>query len=463
MSPERKLHIAIAAAALLLCGCAGPSPEPRAAMEVPPSFKEATPFRAAALATPVPDEWWRTFNEPALDALEDQLVVGNESLKASVAQYRAAQAALAGSRSALFPGFGLGLTATRSSVPPFQDPANTISLAASASWEVDLWGRVSAEVDSAQARLDASQADVAAAKLSLQALLAQAYFALRSDEVQVALLDGTVAAYSRSLQLTRNRYDAGVVSAADVAQAQTQLKNAEAQRVEARSSRALLEHAIAVLLGKPPALFALPVTARLPGVPEVPPQLPSQLLQRRPDIAAAGQRVAAAQAQVGAARAAFFPAVELSAAAGYRGDRLAGLLSAPHLFWSIGPALALTAFDGGARQAAVDSAKAAAEQAVAGYRQTVLVAMQEVEDNLLLASALQEQAGLLQESLVAARRALDIVNEQYRGGTVSYLNVVTAQAFVLLAERSLLEARTRSLVAASQLLKNIAGRWDVAP
>jgi NodT family efflux transporter outer membrane factor (OMF) lipoprotein len=463
MSLERKLHIAIAAASLLLCGCAGPSPEPRPAMEVPPSFKEATAFRTASLTTPVPDEWWRAFNEPALNALEGELVIGNENLKASVAQYRAAQAALAGNRSALYPNVGLGLTATRSSAPPFQDPGNTFSLAASASWEADLWGRVSAQVDSAQARLEASQADVAAARLSLQALLAQTYFSMRSDEVQIALLDETVAAYTRSLQLTRDRYDAGVVSAADVAQAQTQLKTAEAQRVEARSSRALLEHAIAVLLGKPPALVALPVTASLPGVPGVPLQLPSQLLQRRPDIAAAGQRVAAAQAQVGAARAAFFPSVELSGAAGYRADRLGGILSAPHLFWSIGPALALTVFDGGARQAGVDSANAAADLATASYRQTVLVAMQEVEDNLLLASALQEQAGLLQESLVAARRALEIANEQYRGGTVSYLNVVTAQAFVLSAERSLLDARTRSLGATNQLLKNIAGRWDVAP
>lgn len=465
MSRERRfvLRIAGVAAAMLLSGCASTPPEPRAPMEVPPSFKEAAAFRMAALGTPVSEDWWRAFDEPALDALEDQLIVGSESLKVFAAQYRAAQAALAGSRSALFPSVDLVPRASRASAPPHQDPATAMSLTASASWEADLWGRVSAQVDSAQARLEASQADMAAARLSLQALLANIYFSLRSAEAQIALLDATVAAYLRSLELTRTRYDAGVVSAADVAQAQSQLKTAEAQRVESRSTRAQLEHAMAVLLGRPPALFALAATARLPRLPEVPLQLPSQLLQRRPDIAAAGRRVAAAQAQVGAARAAFFPAVELSAAAGYRADRLAGILSAPNLFWSIGPALALAAFDGGARQAAVDSAQAAADQATASYRQTVLVAMQEVEDNLSLAAALQEQTVLLQESLAAATRALEIVNEQYRSGTVSYLSVITAQTVALSVERSLLDARTRKLIATNQLLKNIAGRWDLAP
>jgi NodT family efflux transporter outer membrane factor (OMF) lipoprotein len=432
-------------------------------MEVPPAFKEAATFRAAVLTQPVPDEWWRVFNEPALDALEAQLVVGNESLKAAVAQYRAAQAALASSRSALFPTLGVGLSATRSSTPPLQSANTLVSLSGSASWEADLWGRLSAQVDSAQARLQASQADVAAARLSLQSMLAQTYLSLRSAEAQVALLDSTVAAYARSLQLTQLRYEAGVVSAADVAQAQSQLKAAEAQRVETRANRAQLEHAIAVLLGQPPALLSLPVTARLPSSPAVPQQLPSQLLQRRPDIAAASLRVAAAQAQVGAAQAAFFPDLELSAAAGYRGNKLAGIASAPNLFWSIGPTLALSLLDGGARQAAVDTARATTDQATATYRQTVLTALQEVEDNLVLATAMQEQAGLLQESVVAANRALEIMNEQYRSGTVSYLNVVTAQAFALLVERNLLDARTRSLVASSLLLKNIAGRWDVAP
>jgi NodT family efflux transporter outer membrane factor (OMF) lipoprotein len=370
---------------------------------------------------------------------------------------------LASSRSALFPTLGVGLSATRSSTPPLQSANTLVSLSGSASWEADLWGRLSAQVDSAQARLQASQADVAAARLSLQSMLAQTYLSLRSAEAQVALLDSTVAAYARSLQLTQLRYEAGVVSAADVAQAQSQLKAAEAQRVETRANRAQLEHAIAVLLGQPPALLSLPVTARLPSSPAVPQQLPSQLLQRRPDIAAASLRVAAAQAQVGAAQAAFFPDLELSAAAGYRGNKLAGIASAPNLFWSIGPTLALSLLDGGARQAAVDTARATTDQATATYRQTVLTALQEVEDNLVLATAMQEQAGLLQESVVAANRALEIMNEQYRSGTVSYLNVVTAQAFALLVERNLLDARTRSLVASSLLLKNIAGRWDVAP
>jgi NodT family efflux transporter outer membrane factor (OMF) lipoprotein len=456
----RLLSLATTWLAVLLGGCAASRINERPTVEVPPSFKEASAFRAAPLNTPVADEWWRAFNEPALDELQTQLVAENQNLRIAVAQYRAAQAALAASRSSLFPVIGLGISGTRSSFPPTQQMEKVVSLSGSASWELDLWGRLSSQVDSAKARLEASQADLAAAQLSLQSLLAQTYFSLRAEEAQIALLDRSVTAYARSLQLTQSRYEGGVVSAADVAQAQTQLKNTEAQRVEARSNRAQLEHAIAVLVGKPPAVFNLSASSKLPSLPPVPQQLPSQLLQRRPDIAAAAFRVAAAQSQVGAARAAFFPAVSLSASTGFRADGLAGIISAPNRFWSIGPALALAAFDGGARQAAVDTAIAATDQATASYRQTVLTAFQEVEDNLVLATSLQEQAALLQESLVAAQRSVEIANDQYKGGTISYLSVVTAQTSALAAERSLLEARTRSLVATNQLLKNIAGRWE---
>jgi NodT family efflux transporter outer membrane factor (OMF) lipoprotein len=283
---------------------------------------------------------------------------------------------------------------------------------------------------------------------------------LRAAESQAALLDRSVAAYQRSLELTQNRYTAGVSSAADVAQAQTQLKSTQAQLVEANSSRAQLEHALATLLGKPSAMLTLPRTATLPQVPNIPVQLPASLIERRPDIVAAERRVAAANAQIGVAQSAFFPAVTLSANAGFRGNDLAQLLSAPNLFWSLGPALAATLFDGGARRSAEESAKASLDLATASYRQTVLTALQEVEDNLVIAASLEEEIGLQTDALVSAQRSLEIANNQYKAGTVSYLNVVTAQATALGAERTLLDVQNRRLGAITQLLKNLAGRWD---
>ena len=296
----------------------------------------------------------------------------------------------------------------------------------------------------------------------MQALLTQSYFSMRDAEAQGALLTRAVVAYQRSLELTQNRYKGGVASAADVAQAQTQLKSTQAQLIEANITRAQLEHAIATLLGKPAAALTLLRTGTLPQPPGVPLQLPIQLLERRPDIAAAERRVAAANAQIGVAQAAFFPALTLSASGGWRGPDLGTLINAPNLFWSLGPALALTLFDNGARTAAVDSAKASVEQAASSYRQTVLTALQEVEDNLVIAASLEEETALQTDALKAAQQNLDISNNQYKAGTVSYLNVVTAQATALSAERTLLDVRNRRLTAITLLLKNLAGRWDAA-
>ena len=460
---------------LALAACASTPAYQPPAMELPAAFGEAGLWQPAngAGSTPVPDAWWRLFDDPALDALQDQVAVGNQTLQQSLAQYRSAQAALATSRAGLYPTLGLGLDASRSASGRSGTGSGTgsnsgaaatsYSLSGSASWEVDLWGRLAGQVDTAQARLQASRDDLAAAELSVRATLVQTYLSLRTAEAQNALLQDTLAAYQRSLELTRNRYQGGVASAADVAQAQNQLKSTEAQLIESQSSRAQLAHALAVLVGKPPGLFSLAETGALPAPLAPPVQLPSQLLERRPDIAAAERRVAAANAQVGVARTAFFPALTLSAGAGYRGSSLGNLVSAPNLFWSIGPALALTLFDGGQRQAAVASARADLDQASASYRQTVLTALQEVEDNLVIAASLQREDAVQAEALAAARRSLEVNTNQYRAGTVSYLSVVTAQTAVLSAERSLLDVRNRRLVAVGQLLKNIAGRWDLPP
>ena len=455
------LAIPLFVISLLVSGCATPPPYQKPTIEVPTAFKESGLWKAARTgAATVPDDWWLLFNDPVLTDLQTQVAVGNENLKSAAAQVQIARAALGSSRAGLLPSVGASAGASLGASPGSASTNRAYSAGASASWELDLWGRISGNVSSAEARLQASANDLASARLSVQALLTQTYLSLRAAESQAALLQRSIDAYERSLVVTQNRYAAGVASAADVAQAQTQLKSTQSQRAEANSSRAQLEHALATLLGKPAAMLTLPRTAALPDTPRIPVQLPASLIERRPDIAAAERRVAAANAQIGVAQSAFFPAVTLSANAGFRGSDLAQLISAPSLFWSLGPALAATLFDGGARKSAEDSARASLDLASAAYRQTVLTALQEVEDNLTVAASLEEQIVLQTEALTAAQRSLEIANNQYLAGTVSYLNVVSAQATALNAERTLLEVRSRRLVAIAQLLKNLAGRWD---
>ncbi|MBC7600684.1 MAG: efflux transporter outer membrane subunit, partial [Polaromonas sp.] len=391
---------------------------------------------------------------------------GNENLKASVAQVASARATLAASRTAVFPTLSAGLAGTRSgnlqTGTSNGSPNNSLSLSANASWEIDLWGRLAQASSSAQASLQASSNDLAAATLSAQALLAQAYFSLRAAEAQQALYARSVVAYQRSQELTQVRYEAGVAARSHVLQAQTQLKSAQAQALELVAQRAQLEHAMAVLLGQPPSTFSIARNEQLPLPPAVPELLPARLLERRPDIAAAKARVTAAYAQIGVADAAFFPELTLSASAGYRNSTLANLVSAPHLFWSLGPSLAASIFDGGQRKLASAQARNNADVATSTYRQAVLTALQEVEDNLVLADQLQQEAQLQAEASESAQRALEITLDQYRAGTVGYLSVAAAQSAALNSEISLLSVRNRQLAAVNQLLKNIAGRWGAA-
>lgn len=473
MMMNKKLTIIFSA--VLLGACAVTKVEPPAPVAAPASFKETGIWRQGAASTATqaaPDAWWTLFNDPVLNELQDKLVIGNENLKSAVAQVRAARAAVEASREALFPTLSVSGAGTRSASPSGTTngnvvsssgrPQNSYSLSANASWELDLWGRLSLATTGARASLQASVDDLAAARLSAQALLAQTYFSMRAAEAQAALYARTVAAYQRSLDLTQVRYQGGVAALSDVLQAQTTLKQAQAQELEAASTRAQMEHAIAVLLGIPPSELTVTSTEALPVVPAVPELLPATLLQRRPDIAAAQQRVAAAYAQIGIADAAWFPDLTLSASAGYRSSRLSNLVSAPNLFWSLGPALTEAIFDGGQRKLASAQARASADQATATYRQAVLTALQEVEDNLSVTDQTQRAAQLQQEALQAAQRNLEIVTDQYKAGTVSYLNVTTAQAAVLSSETSLLSLRNQQLAAVNTLLKNIAGRWEKA-
>lgn len=454
--------LAAALALSLLAACQTPptSAYSRPGVDLPDAFAESALWkRANPAAADVPQAWWVLYGDDTLNALQQRVALNNLNLQASVAQWRVAQAALASARASLSPTLGTTAQVTRSDAPTSPAPSTVYSLGLAASWEIDLFGRLGASVDAAQAREQASAADLAAVRLALHASAAQTYLALRAAEAQADVIERSIAAFARSLQLTRNRYEAGVVSAADVGQAQSQLKSAEVQLLETRQTRAQLAHALAVLCGQTPASFELPSRARLPDAPDTPVQLPSQLLERRPDIAAAERRVAAAHAQVGVARGAYFPSLTLSGSLGVRQAGWRDLLSLPNLFWSLGPALAQSLLDGGARRAAEASAIAGVELATAQYRQTVLTAMQEVEDNLAAAAWIEQSIAAQSEGLSAAQRVLEIVNNQYLAGTVSYLNVVTAQSSVLGAERSLVDLRSRRLAAVNQLLKNVAGDW----
>ncbi|MDE2614513.1 MAG: efflux transporter outer membrane subunit, partial [Burkholderiales bacterium] len=336
------------------------------------------------------------------------------------------------------------------------------TIQAQAAWEIDLWGRLAQAVRVAGSNLQASQDDLAAARLSAQATLVQTYFSLRMAEAQQALLERSRSSYARALELTEVRRSAGVASLADVLQAQTQLETVQAQASEQAAQRAQFEHAIAVLLGETPAALAIESTAKLPALPEVPPLLPSTLLERRPDIASAERRVAAAYAQIGVADAAYFPQVSLTAGAGIAGGSLAALVSAPTAAWSIGASVAQAILDNGQRRLASDQARAAADQASAGFRQTVLAAFQEVEDNLVLVDRLGSELEMQRRALAAAQRNLEIVLEQYRAGTVSFLNVSSAQSAALSAEANVISVQGRRLTAAGVLLKNIGGRWQAS-
>jgi len=464
--------VSCAGMCLLLSACAITAVSPPAPATAPTQFKEAVQPPATP-ATPVPDNWWTVFNDPVLDDLERRVLVGNESLKTSLAQIANVRATLDASYSAREPTLSAGLAATRTgnalgsssasasgTTTSTQNPANNVALNATAGWELDVWGRLSQAIQGAQANVQASQSDLAAATLSVQSTLAQTYFSMRTAEAQKALLETTVQAYEKSLQLTQARRFGGVATLSDELQARTQLNTAQAQLADIKAQRAQFEHAIAVLLGVPPSGLTIAANATLPEAVDVPQFLPSALLQRRPDIAAAQSRVQAAYAQIGVTDAAIFPTVSLSANIGYSQDSLSNLLNAPNLLWTLGASLTQSILDGGVRAQASAQARAAADLATSSYRQLVLTSLQEVEDNLVLATQLKSEVQWQEQALQAARKNLEITLDQYRFGTVSYLNVTTAQTAAFSAESTWLTVRNRELAALDILLKNVAGRWD---
>jgi NodT family efflux transporter outer membrane factor (OMF) lipoprotein len=449
----------------LLAACAvGPNYQKPAA-EIPPAYKEAGDWVVAKPADAAPKgKWWEAFRDPALNALEEQVSVSNQSLKAAEARYAQATAAVRSARAQLFPTVGANASATRSRVGTGDagTGGRRYNVSLSASWEPDLWGRVRRLVESNRAAAEASAADVEGARLSLQAELATDYFQLRATDAQLVLFEDTIKAFQTSYTLTQNRYRAGVAAKADVVQSETQLKSTQAQAIDLRSTRAQLEHAIAVLVGRPPAGFSIAAANIETHVADVPPGIPSTLLERRPDIGAAERRMAAANARIGVAEAAYFPSLSLTGNVGFAGSALANLLSAPNRIWSLGLAAADTILDFGARSADVASARAAYDEAVANYRQAVLTGLQEVEDDLAALRWLSEEASVQQDAARAARESVALTLNQYKAGTVSYLNVVQVQSTQLSEERSSVSILQRRLAADVALIRALGGTWEPA-
>jgi NodT family efflux transporter outer membrane factor (OMF) lipoprotein len=463
--------------ALLLGGCmVGPkyvkpdTPTPTAFKEAPPeSFKETRDWKFANPAAPsLPANWWEVFGDPQLTALEEEVVSGNQDLKIAEAHFRQARALIRINRAAEFPTISTspGITSLRESAnhPYFPLPATPTGdfvLPFDFSYEVDLWGRVRRTVNAAREEAQATSADLATATLSIQAELAFDYFELRSADAQKQLLVDTVKAYADALELTTNRFEGGAAPKSDVAQAQTQLDTTQAQETDIDVDRAQYEHAIATLLGKPPAEFTLAAAPLHAEPPVIPIGLPSQLLERRPDIAVSERRVEEANEQIGIARAAFFPTVTLGASAGFEGNSIVNWLSWPSRFWAVGPSLAETLFDAGRRRAGSDAAIAGYDAAVAGYREATLNAFQQVEDDLAALRILENEEKQQRNAVASAQESLQIFINRYQGGVDNYLQVITAQTIALADERGEIDIQRRRMDASVLLIKALGGGWNI--
>jgi NodT family efflux transporter outer membrane factor (OMF) lipoprotein len=465
---------------LLLAGCmVGPKyarpnvpTTPTYKEEVPGSFKESEPWQRAIPADQASrGNWWEIFGDPELNELEEQIAGFNQTLKVAEARFREARAAIRFNRAARFPTIATSPSASyvRSSdyspnFPSKVQEASTgdLQLPIDLSYELDLWGRVRRGVASAREEAQATAADCETAKLSLQAELALDYFELRSADAQKQLLDNTVKAYTDNLHLTLGRFKGGVAPRSDVAQAQTQLDTTTVQDTDVTVQRAQFEHAIAILIGKPPANFSLAAAPINNQPPSIPIGLPSDLLQRRPDVAAAERRVAEANQQIGIARAAYFPTVTLGGAAGFAGTQGSNWFTWPSGFWAVGPALAETLFDAGRRRATSESARANYDATVATYRQTSLTAFQEVEDNVAALRILENEAQQQRHAVASSQDSLQIFTNRYKGGVDTYLQVISAQTIELANERNDIDILRRRLDASVLLIKALGGGWNAS-
>ena len=429
-------------------------------VDIPSTYKESRQWQTAR---PMDDSprglWWTIFADQELDRLMAILNRQNPSIAQAEAQYRQSLALLRQAEAGLLPSLSATAAATHGTLTPGAGVSSQYSVGASASWEADVWGGVRRGIEAGKAKEAASSAQLSAIRLSSQAQLASVYLQLVVADQQLRQLEDSEKILQQTLVLTRNQYNAGVASPASVTLAESQLKTAQALRVQRQLSRAQLEHAIAASLGMAPASVTLQPISRAPRLPHIPAGLPSTLLERRPDIASAERNMAQANAQIGVATAAFFPNLSLSASGGYRGASFADWISAPNQIWSVGPQLALSLFDGGLRRAQTDQAIAVYEASVSSYRQTVLAALQAVEDNLSAQSLLAEQAELQQGALTAATRAETIILNQYRAGTVGYLSVLAAQNTRIQAESTLWNVKSSQFSSCVGLISALGGSW----
>jgi len=464
-----------ASLAATLVGCAvGPNYH-RPSAPVPQRYKEAEGWKPAEPREAASGaDWWSVYDDATLDGLEKQIDISNQTLKQSEAAWRQAIALVSQTRASLFPTIGVSASATRSGGPAGKLPNlvsslpsstasqayNEFQLAGTASWELDLWGKIRRTLESNEASAQASEAELAAARLSAQATLATDYIELRVADELKQLLDQTVDAYKRSLDITENQYKVGVTAKTDVITAETQLEGAESQQINVGVMRATLEHAIAVLIGKPPAEFSLPPATLGATVPVAPTGLPSSLLERRPDVAAAERQMAAENALIGVAISAYFPDLTLSGTYGYASNVVSHLVSAPNNLWSFGGTATETLLDFGARPAQVRQARAAYDAAVANYRQTVLSAFQQVEDELATLRILEQQYKVQDQATKSANLAVQLTLNQYKAGTVAYTSVVTAQTIALTDAQTLLTIRQSRLTASVALIQALGGGWD---
>ena len=463
---------ALSAAAILFAGCTVGPNYVRPTAEVPTDFKE-TPanWKQAQPSDAISKgKWWEIYQDPQLNELEEKINVSNQTLKAEQEQFAQARAALRITRSNLYPEATTTPSASRTRLAPneplFNSAAgradfNTFTIPVDVSYEVDLWGRVRRSVEASRSEAQATGADLANVSLSLHAELAGDYFQLRGLDAQKQLLDSTVVSFQKALDLTQSRFHGGLASAVDVAQAKTILDTTRAESTDVGVQRAAFEHAIAVLIGEPASQFSLPPIPLTAPPPVIPSGLPSDLLERRPDISAAERRVQQQNAQIGVARAAYFPQVTLSGSGGFESGVITTLLQGPGGFWMLGGQAAEYLFDGGARRGASDQAKAAWNQSVDNYRQTVLVAFQEVEDNLAALRILEVEANQEAEAVASAEHSLSLSVTRYRGGVANYLEVTTAQSAALADEVTAVNILTRRLAASVLLVKALGGGWDV--
>jgi len=466
---KRRIFIAVASAWLAGCSFAPTYHVP--STPIPTAYKETGGWQIAQPADRIErDGWWKVYRDPELNRLEPLVATANPDVQAAIARHDEAMAYERQAESGLYPTLGAGAEVSRNgqseqsplrsgAVQPSSYGANVADLVFN--YDLDLWGSVRNTVAASKAQSEAAANDLASLRLSLQANLAEAYWQLRGLDEQAQVLADTVDTYQRALELTTNRRDGGIASDLDVSRAQTQLAGAKAQVEDVKARRALEEHAIAALTGTAPSTFSLAQDIALPYIPSVPAGMPGTLLERRPDVAAAERRVAAANAKIGVARAAYFPDISLGIAGGFESDKISPWFAGPEEMWSLGPTLAQTLFDGGLRRAKTAEARAQLAQYSADYRSAVIKAIQQVEDNLALEHHLGDEATRQDEALDAAKRTLDLSMSQYRDGVVSYLDVVTAQTTELQTQLITLSLQTRRLVATVGLIEALGGGWNV--